>query len=127
MRPSVLWFLVLLLVSTGCAQARSPDQGGPGPHSGVRGIVLLGPTCPVETVDSPCPDQPLEANVRVSGPGGTATVRSGRNGTFQIFLEPGRYALRALASGVQTSKPVAVTVIAGRWANVTLSVDSGIR
>ena len=92
--------------------------------------MLLGPTCPVESVEHPCPDRPLAADVVVSTSGGqeVATVHSGPDGKFRIGLRPGVYVLTvANRKGIQFAKPVSVTVPPRGFVEVTVSVDSGIR
>jgi hypothetical protein len=127
MRRAIPLALVLLLVGTSCSLVTGMG-GGQDANSGIRGVVLLGPMCPVERIGSPCPDRPFAAVVRVSGPQGEATVRSGSDGRFQIALAPGRYTLRASgSSSIQTSKPVEIRVVSGRWTTATVPVDSGIR
>jgi hypothetical protein len=96
--------------------------------SGIQGIVLLGPMCPVEQASSPCPDKPIAATVRINGPQGETTVRSGSDGRFQAALAPGHYTLQAdRLQPIRTSKPIDVIVFAGRWTRSTVPVDSGIR
>jgi hypothetical protein len=127
MRRAVPLGLFLMLLGAACSLVTGTG-GGQEAHSGIRGVVLLGPMCPVERVGSPCPDRPFAAVVRVSGAQGHASVRSGSDGRFQIALAPGRYTLRASgSSAIQTSKPVEITVLSGRWTTATVSVDSGIR
>jgi hypothetical protein len=127
MRRAVPLALVLLLVGTACSLVTGIG-GGQDANSGIRGAVLLGPMCPVERVGSPCPERPFAAVVRVSGPQGDATVRSSSDGRFQIALAPGRYTLRASGSSpIQTSKPIEIRVVSGRWTIATVLVDSGIR
>jgi hypothetical protein len=121
--------VVALLASTGtaCASARIVD----GSPSGVRGTVLLGPLCPVQRQDSPCPDRPIAAAVTATDASGkvVATAHSGQDGRFSLGLVPGSYVLAA-ASGQGIGgggKTVDVVVSQGRFAQVTLRVDTGIR
>jgi hypothetical protein len=127
MRRAIPLALVLLLVGAPCSLVKG-NGGGQDGNAGIRGIVLLGPMCPVERVGSPCPDRPIAAEVSVSGPQGQATVRSGSDGRFRIALAPGRYTLRAAGpSSIQYSKPVGVSVFFRHWTTTTVLVDSGIR
>jgi len=119
---------ILILFLVACA-GRGPSSSG---DSGIRGTVLLGPTCPVETVESPCPDRPL-ADVEVQvlqGGDVVATVRSDGDGRFTVALDPGHYEMQAMVkeggSGM-SAKPVDVTVTSGEFADVNVPVDSGIR
>ena len=124
-RLVALSFLLLFLVA--CA-GRASSSG----DSGIRGTVLLGPTCPVETVESPCPDRPL-ADIEVQmlqGGDVVAAVRSDADGRFTVALDPGHYTLQAVveAGGPgMSAKPVDVTVTSGEFLEVNVPVDSGIR
>lgn len=120
----------LLVLAASCAGPRAPEAT----DSGVEGIVLAGPTCPVERADSPCPDQPAEAEIQVTDPDTQEVIlvaRSGADGRFRIPLPPGEYVLLALparpAGPPVSSKPEPVTVRAGRFTEITLRIDTGIR
>jgi hypothetical protein len=137
-RPMRKLLLVLLaaVALAGCAQSSAAvgDPGGSGraKDSGIRGTVLLGPQCPVEMANSPCPDKPLEADIDVKAPSGrvVAHIRSNANGEFQVALHPGRYVLEPrppTKSGFPFGKPVDVTVRPHRFTTVTVSFDTGIR
>lgn len=130
MRRSILapaCVLVLVgLVAVGCASSKA----GGGGAQGVRGTVVLGPMCPVERVESPCPDRPLQATVVASDTSGrrVASVRSAGDGAFSIPLAPGRYVLTASGAGeMRFARPVGVTVLGGTWTRAVVRVDSGIR
>ncbi len=128
MRRTVALWVVLLLSLVACANRASSPSG----DSGVRGTVLLGPTCPVETIESPCPDRPL-ADVEVQvlqGDDVVAAVRSDGDGRFTVALDPGDYVLQAVieeGGPGMSAKPIDVMVTSGAFAEVTVPVDSGIR
>jgi len=125
-RMPALSILVLFLVA--CAGRGASITG----DSGIRGTVLLGPTCPVETVGSPCPDRPL-ADVEIhvlQGGDVVATVRSDGDGRFAVALDPGQYLVQAVVEPGgpgMSAKPVDVTVTSGAFTDVNVPVDSGIR
>jgi hypothetical protein len=125
--PFVSLLPFLLLISCGSS------DGGADSASGVRGQVLLGPTCPVVQEGSPCPDEPVEdVVVRVLGSDGetVAEATSGSDGRFELALPPGRYSLEAVVGPDgpgMFAKPVEVTVSAGTFVDVVVPVDSGIR
>jgi hypothetical protein len=124
----VLPLLGLLVLVAACGTAR--PAGGATGDSGIEGTVLLGPTCAVQTVEHPCPDRPLAADVVVSTSEGkeVTSVRSGPDGKFRVGLRPGAYVLTVSnPKGIQFAKPVSVTVPARGFVHVTVSVDSGIR
>jgi hypothetical protein len=119
---------ILLLFLVACA-GRGPSSSG---DSGIRGTVLLGPTCPVETLESPCPDRPLaDVEIRVlRGSDVVATVRSDGEGRFAVALDPGRYEVQAVVEEGgpgMSAKPVDVVVTNGVFNDVNVPVDSGIR
>lgn len=121
--------IALLLVLAACAG----DGGGSAADSGVEGIVLAGPQCPVNIEGTPCPDQPIDVEILVTDTSSgeqVTTVRSGEDGRFRIPLEPGTYLLRPVPDGYArppVGAPKTVTVRAGEFAEVTLEVDTGIR
>jgi hypothetical protein len=121
-------FSILILFFVACA-GRGPSSSG---DSGISGTVLLGPTCPVETVESPCPDRPVaDVEVQVLRAGDVvATVRSDGDGRFTVALDPGHYEVQAVVEKGgpgMSAKPVDVTVTSGEFTDVSIPVDSGIR
>jgi hypothetical protein len=119
---------ILLLFLVACAGRGASSSG----DSGIRGTVLLGPTCPVETLESPCPDRPLaDVEIRVLRGGDVvATVRSDDEGRFAVALDPGRYEVQAVVEEGgpgMSAKPVDVLVTNGVFNDVNVPVDSGIR
>ncbi|HEX9122432.1 MAG TPA: carboxypeptidase-like regulatory domain-containing protein [Actinomycetota bacterium] len=129
MRRFVLLVLPLALLLTSCG---SPKAGNGTQDQGIRGIVLLGPVCPVESVQSPCPPRPLvDTNVEVTNEHGdvVATATTDQEGRFVVHLEPGAYSVYAVlvSPGPPSSHPVRVVVQAHEFAQVRVPVDSGIR
>jgi hypothetical protein len=102
------------------------------PGTGIQGIVQVGPTCPVERLNSPCPPRPLAATIVVRDGNGAEVTRfhSGADGRFKVALAPGRYTLLGLAVGssfLPRPIPTSVTVTQGTYVSVTVQYDSGIR
>ncbi|MBI1885278.1 MAG: carboxypeptidase regulatory-like domain-containing protein [Chloroflexi bacterium] len=122
----VLFAFALLLAA--CA-----DEGQPSLTSGIRGQVLIGPTCPVVRQGSPCPDAPFQASVEVWNADRTdkiTTFRTDEDGRFRVPLPPGEYLLEPLPPnpGVPpTPESQTVTVPAAGFVAVTLHFDTGIR
>jgi hypothetical protein len=118
--------LVTVTASLGVGSA----SAAPGPHSGVRGVVLYGPTCPVQRPGQTC-ERPYQATVtfsRASSPTVAARIRTGTNGRFTVRLRAGRYLVKA-TNGAAHSRPPSqvVTVTAHHFTAVTIRFDSGIR
>jgi Carboxypeptidase regulatory-like domain len=102
--------------------------------SGVSGLTLTSPTCPVERYppDPVCaprrlPDALVVAR-RSDDRRRVASTRSDENGRFSLRLRAGRYTLRA-SRGHSLPRPATelVTVHTGKVARVRLVLDSGIR
>ncbi len=129
MRPFVVPLLAVALSLAACGGDTSADDD----DQGVRGIVLLGPICPVVTQASPCPDEPLPGvEIRVFGDGTEldASATSGSDGRFELRLPPGTYTLEAVVpedGPGMSAQPVDVIVERGSFVEVTVPVDSGIR
>ncbi len=102
----------------------------PSHRTGIAGYVTLGPTCPVQRIDSPCPDRPYAATFEVRNAAGdrVAEIQSGDDGRFFIALPPGSYVLAPQSSNVYPhAQPQTVTVVDGQVAAVPIVYDSGIR
>lgn len=134
------FLLIALSLVTAAACANDPGASGggsgsgSGSGSGIRGTVLAGPACggPV-ILASPCPDEPVAADIAVTKAGSpeiVATVRSGADGKFSLELAPGTYTLTPSAVGgskLPVGGPADVAVRPGRYSEVTLNMDTGIR
>jgi hypothetical protein len=98
--------------------------------TGIRGLVTIGPACPVEREDSPCPDRPYEAVLQVLNPEGelVVQVRSGAEGRFEVELAPGSYTLHPVTGPTPpTAADQPVEVRQGEVTEVLVQFDSGIR
>jgi hypothetical protein len=127
---TLLPLVLIAILALGCGAER---EAGEPVDSGVRGVVLLGPSCPVEQENVPCLDKPLEANIRVLDPGSSdvvATTSSGKDGRFVVRLAPGRYVLEGVSPAGEAfpfAKPVDVTVRPDTFTSATVAFDTGIR
>ena len=82
-------FLLLGLAACGLGEQEIPGQG-------IRGIVLLGPHCPVVQEGVPCPDTPFRTDLVVTTPDGARIIKkfsSDVNGMFAVLLPQGEYAI----------------------------------
>jgi hypothetical protein len=130
-RSTVPILLVALILFSACA--RGPSTGSDDEAVGtIRGAVLLAPTCPVESIESPCPGRPL-AGVPVLAVDDQGNVRadtvSDDDGRFAMDVAPGTYLLTASIQEdpARSVKPVRVDVVAGEVVHSNVVVDSGIR
>jgi hypothetical protein len=131
-RSTVAVLLLALILFSACARGPSTGSDDGEAVGTIRGAVLLAPTCPVESIESPCPGRPLadvpvlamddEGNVR-------ARTRSDDDGGFAMDVAPGTYVLTASIQEdpARSVKPVRVDVVAGEVVRSDVVVDSGIR
>jgi len=107
--------------------------------SGIRGKVLLGPTCPVVTFppNPNCDHKPYQVGIVVKSDSQkrdlsdagkeVARFRSSSKGEFRACLPPGTYILESESSGVATlsfMRPQPVKVEPNKFATVTIHIDS---
>jgi hypothetical protein len=123
-----------LMAAGGCDQLVPGSRPSPSPTpitSGIRGIVLLGPTCPVvRAAASPCLEPYSARLVIMDGNGLVVTeVTSGSDGRFEVALAPGEYTLVPAPAGdpFPNAKPASVSVTADEYTEVEIDYDTGIR
>jgi hypothetical protein len=125
---AALALVVTGVVLVGCAGDR--EESG-GTSSGIRGTVLAGPQCPVETEESPCPPRPLGGvTIEVFRDGFVvAEATTTDRGKFSVALAAGRYEVRVSAGQLRfiSSRPIHVDVEEGEFVDVDVPVDTGIR
>ena len=126
---TLLPLVLVAILALGCG---AEQEAAEPVDSGVRGVVILGPSCPVVQEDVPCPDKPFEAKIRVLDPGSSdvvATTRSGKDGRFVVRLAPGVYVLEGVSLGeaFPFAKLVDVTVRPHAFTSATVTFDTGIR
>ena len=129
-RLLVVTALIPLALLGGCA--RGSSEGSDEGLGTIRGSVLLAPTCPVETTESPCPGRPLAGvPVRVVDADGNvrASAVSSDDGAFTMEVAAGSYLLTASIEEdpARSVKPVRVEVRVGEVVHSDVLVDSGIR
>ncbi len=99
--------------------------------SGIYGQVTIGPTCPVQQVNNPCPDKPYQATLTIL----TTTTKSkvlqfttDENGNFRVALAPGEYILHPESPGfLPRGRDQNFTVPLHEFVQLNVSYDSGIR
>src|SRR3990167_4591874 len=120
-----------------CEFADCPSIDGILPYvSGVNGIVILGPTCPVERIppDPGCADKPYKTMINVFRLNNQANVflstSSDADGRFSVSLPPGEYILKAGNNNSMlppSCSPLQVAIEPNSYTSVTISCDTGIR
>ncbi|OGC80730.1 hypothetical protein A2943_02480 [Candidatus Adlerbacteria bacterium RIFCSPLOWO2_01_FULL_51_16] len=102
-------------------------------NSGIRGTVMVGPTCPVERIppDPNCADKPLQTLVAIYRPTdlvhAIVLMQSDAKGTFEVSLPPGEYAVGAGESTPPNCPFTEVVVGPDAYTSIVISCDSGIR
>jgi hypothetical protein len=116
---------ILILVLATCS-IYSPTPRG----SGIQGQVLLGPICPVVQPGQECPDQPYQATLTVLDRNGLQITQfqTDEQGRFQVALVPGEYILHPESpNGIPFAGDQSFIVETGRYTQITVHYDSGIR
>jgi hypothetical protein len=121
-RALVLGSAMLALASASAGAGDSRNA------SGLRGVVMRGPTTPVCYDDScEAPAKGLVLQFRRNGQI-KAQVKTSQTGSYRVRLRPGRYAVRAPALRPhQRLTPQLVRVPRGRVARVDLHLDTGLQ
>ncbi len=115
-----LWWLTARSKPSASASASVTD-------SGVNGLVMYGPTCPVEILGASCWAD-VSTVVHVTNPQTdrvVATTTSDAHGQFSVALPPGTYVVSAAEGAGAVAE--AVTVIAHQFTATSLRIPSGIR
>lgn len=121
----------LLIILAACAGGEPPAPAG-SPGTGISGVAVAGPTCPVEQPgDSACAPHPVEgAVIVVTDPSGeqVGQATTDADGRFFVTLPAGRYRLTAGDVDGLTGAPAPMEVVVSDGAaSVELSYDTGIR
>jgi hypothetical protein len=128
-RPMLLVLALLALALSACGAGGPTDP----PDSGIRGLVTLGPTCPVQVEGDPQPcSTTYAATLEIHDQASDrliTTVSSGADGRFEVRLAPGTYRIvPQVAEVLPIASPLEdIVVTAGRFTEVQVDFDSGIR
>jgi len=123
--------------SPNCEFAACPTVGTSTPaqkEGSVKGIVLLGPTCPVERIppDPACAPKPYQTSIGISKnietPELFLTIQSTASGTFIVSLPSGEYVFHPEGgSPFPRCDEQLVEVSAGSVTTTIINCDTGIR
>jgi hypothetical protein len=150
MKAAAIVFAVVIVILLGILvfvqPAKSPTvtqltvtSSTSGSHGGndtgsVQGKVVLGPTCPVESIppNPQCAPRPYQTSIAISRnietPQSFETIKSDSSGAFSVSLSPGEYLFYAQGgSPYPRCNEQLVTVTAGQTSSVTIMCDTGIR
>jgi hypothetical protein len=124
-----------LAAVVGCNSLRGSVSDTPTPApSGIRGTVILGPTC--ATGESPGAYEPVpcltpyaaELVIIDRDNAVAARVSAGADGRFEVTLAPGEYVVTPQSSdSFPNAQPLPVEVTPGEYAEVQINYDTGIR
>ncbi len=126
MRLKLLFMMFTMLVAA-CVPMPAPAAT----DSGIYGQVTVGPTCPVQQVNNPCPDKPYQATLTVLTTTDHSKViqfQTDANGNFRVALAPGEYILHPESPNfLPRGRDQNFTVSPHEFVQVNVSYDSGIR
>gem|GEM_PF-395926 len=128
---------VIAAVAFGCHSPTAPESSQlvDVSHGRLAGIVTIGPNCPVQHVEQPCPTPPSAYGMRKvllfdeARTKQLYTIDIDSHGAYLIDLVPGRYAVDLQRSGVDRSAqvPTVVTITANGITQLDIDIDTGIR
>ena len=130
MKKAIFIFLMLTLIAicilSGCISKKDEKI-----NSGIYGIVTIGPINPVEK-EGELNYKPYQATIIIKNNDNFAEIErftSNINGTFKVYLKPGKYILEPLKSNepYPIVSPVEVEVKPNQFSEVNISYDTGIR
>jgi hypothetical protein len=104
-------------------------------NSGIKGNVLLGPTCPVvkDPPEEGCEDKPFETTLVVTTRDGARVIKefsSDENGKFSVSVASGEYSIKSAAAAnvlPYCASNGTVIVSSDYYIETTVYCDSGIR
>jgi hypothetical protein len=136
LKPFLYTFVVLALATlvAACGVYGQNTSPTPTPHGRLTGVVVAGPSCPVEHAETPCPPKPVPSRkVTVKGSDGqvVAITTTDMLGHFSLDLEPGTYTVQVAiipgSVGLSQVTPGNVTITEGQTTNIQIELDTGIR
>lgn len=100
--------------------------------SGIKGVITVGPTCPVERIppDPACANRPYPALLLITdeNTGDNKTIKADSNGRYSINLPPGSYSIKNASTDLYPHFPdQKITVYSHQFSILNIQGDSGIR
>ena len=130
MKKVIFISLILLLITifflSGCMPKTEEEI-----NSGIYGIVTIGPIKPVER-EGEINYKPYQSTIIVKTGDDLEEIKrftSNNDGTFKVYLKPGRYILEPLKSNkpFPIGSSVGVEVKPNQFTEINISYDTGIR
>lgn len=126
---------VLFLLAIGCSSPTAPVSVASQPHGRLSGLVTIGPNCPVQRDDTPCPTPPSAYAARkilVMDEQGTKvlfTVDIDSQGLYVIDLVPAKYRIDLKPNGIDRASelPAVVEIHANSVTTLNVNIDTGLR
>lgn len=127
--------LIILAACHGSSGPTDPQASSEQAHGRLSGVVTIGPNCPVERAEQPCPTPPGAYAARkvlvydAAGAKLLATVDIDSQGLYVIDLVPATYLVDLQKTGIDrvTGVPAVVEIHANAVTKVDIGVDTGIR
>jgi hypothetical protein len=131
-----LFAVAVVMLIAGCHSPTSPaDSNVPAVHGRLSGIVTIGPNCPVEQQNNPCPTQPSAYAARKilvyteTKSKLLFTVDIDSQGLYVIDLAPAKYTIDLKPNGIDRTAdlPKVVDIHANVVTRLDVNIDTGIR
>lgn len=131
----VILLFILMAVATGYFLCNKYNKKVDLSGSGISGIALLGPICPVERIppDPACAPRPYKTKLSATNAEQTKTIKefeSDINGKFSVDLSAGEYIIISANNAGIFSRCLSqgsIKVEKDKYTNITLNCDTGIR
>lgn len=123
MRAVAVAVAALAFGSTLAGAATTPNL-----KSGLRGVVMRGPTKPICRITEPCEEPAVGVVLQFRvGDRLVTSVRTGNEGRYKVRLRRGTYAVTRARRGPGDLTPRTVRVPRGRMSRVDFHIDTGIQ
>jgi hypothetical protein len=129
--PRRVGALAITLSAVACRPVTADDN--PASGSGISGIAVVDVGCPTLPSGQTCPTQPMAARLDfrpVGSTGSSTSTTTAADGRFTIDLQPGTYHLVAtslMGGPGPSAESMNVRVTDGRFTQITVRFDSGVR